>query len=58
MFGWAFVVGGCALIAIGVPDGLRPVYLYLHAVMGVFFGAFHLAYGIYLFFTEQGKNAA
>jgi hypothetical protein len=29
-----------------------------HALMGFFFGALHLAYGVYLYFTEKGKNAA
>jgi membrane protease YdiL (CAAX protease family) len=57
MFGWAFVLGGCAVFAVGIPDWPRPVYLYAHGVMGLFFGGLHLAYGIYLYFTEQGKNA-
>jgi len=59
MFGWAFVLGGCGLFALGVvPEGLRPIYLYAHGMMGLFFGALHLAYGIYLYFTEQRKNSA
>ena len=29
-----------------------------HALMGFFFGALHLAYGVYLRVTEQRKNAA
>jgi len=57
MFGWAFVLGGCALLAIGTPEWERPTHLYAHAIMGAFFGAFHLAYGIYLYFTEQRKTA-
>jgi hypothetical protein len=29
-----------------------------HYLMGTFFGVFHLAYGIYLYFTEKRKNVA
>jgi len=57
MFGWAFVFGGCAL-ALGITEELRPVYIYAHGIMGLFFGGFHLAYGSYLYLTEQRKNAA
>src|SRR5439155_24408774 len=56
LFGWLFIIGGCALFALGLPDLARRVYA--HGVMGLFFGALHLAYGIYLYFTEQRKNAA
>jgi hypothetical protein len=27
-----------------------------HGIMGFFFGVLHLAYGVYLYFTEQRKN--
>src|ERR1041385_7706060 len=47
LFGWLFVIGGCALFALGIPDVARHVYA--HGVMGSFFGALHLAYGIYLY---------
>ena len=56
LFGWAFILGGCGLFALGLPDLPRP--LYGHGVMGFFFGVLHLAYGVYLYFTEKGKNAA
>jgi hypothetical protein len=56
VFGWAFVLGGCGLLALGVPAGLGPPYRCAHEIMGVFFGAFHLGYGVYLYFTER-KNA-
>jgi hypothetical protein len=57
IFGWAFVIGGCALFALGIPDGAnRRDYAY--GIMGFFFGGLHLAYGVYLYFTEQRKNAA
>src|SRR5437764_196908 len=58
MFGWAFVLAGCGLFALGVPEGLRSTHLYAHGIMGFFFGALHLAYGVYLYFTEQRKTAA
>jgi hypothetical protein len=52
IFGWAFVVGGCGLLAAGLPDWARPLD-YGHGVMGLFFGGLHLAYGGYLYFTER-----
>jgi len=55
LFGWSFILGGCALLAIGIPAGARPVD-YSHGVMGLFFGGLHFAYGIYLYFTEQRRN--
>jgi len=59
IFGWAFVLGGCVLAAIAGKFAWRgPLYLYAHGMMGLFFGALHLAYGVYLYFTERGKNAA
>ena len=54
LFGWVFILGGSGLFALGSPDLPRP--LYAHGVMGLFFGALHLAYGIYLFCTEKRKN--
>ena len=56
LFGWAFIAGGCALFALGLPN--VPLPLYAHGVMGLFFGLLHLAYGIYLYFTEKRKNEA
>ena len=55
LFGWVFIIGGCGLFAVGVPDGVRPVD-YAHGIMGFFFGGLHLAYGVYLYFTEQRRN--
>jgi hypothetical protein len=58
-FGWIFILGGCCLFALGSPDLPRlPRPLYAHGVMGLFFGALHLAYGAYLFCTEKRKNEA
>ena len=56
LFGWGFVIGGCGLFAVGVPDCVRPLD-YAHGVMGFFFGGLHLAYGVYLYFTERRRNA-
>src|SRR5947209_7775515 len=55
LFGWAFVLGGCALLALGLPDWLGRLY-YAHGIMGFFFGVLHLAYGVYLYFTEKPRN--
>jgi hypothetical protein len=54
-FGWAFIIAGLGLFLrldsiLGMGDYLP------HLLMGVLFGASHLAYGIYLYFTEPRKN--
>jgi hypothetical protein len=55
VFGWAFILGGSALLLWGVPAGIGWI-AYGHGVMGLFFGCLHLAYGIYLYFTEPARN--
>ena len=55
VFGWAFIVGGCVLFAAGLQDWTRPLEC-AHGVMGFFFGGLHLAYGVYLYFTERRRN--
>ena len=55
LFGWGFIMGGCGLFAAGSPDSLGAL-AYAHSVMGFFFGGLHLAYGVYLYFTEQRRN--
>ncbi|MBM3834987.1 MAG: hypothetical protein FJ403_17275 [Verrucomicrobia bacterium] len=56
LFGWVFIVGGCAISALlALTDGLNELILG-HVVMGISFGGLHLAYGIYLYFTEPRKN--
>jgi hypothetical protein len=55
LFGWIFVLGGCAVFALGIPDWGQPLD-WAHGIMGVFFGGLHLAYGVYLYFTEQRRN--
>ena len=55
VFGWALILGGCALLAIGIPDRYHRLE-HSHAIMGFFFGLLHLAYGTYLYFTEKRRN--
>ena len=58
LFGWAFVVGGLAAFLAGF---VRPQWQSAeaaHYVMGFFFGLLHLAYGIYLYFTEKSRKSA
>ena len=58
LLGWIFAFFGCALMAArcfaGGPLALREE----HCVMGGVFGGLHLAYGVYLYFTEKGRNEA
>lgn len=59
LFGWGFVVAG--LILLGWIGGrawaFRDWAIFSpHLLMGIIFGASHLAYGIYLYFTEPRKN--
>lgn len=55
VFGWIFILGGCALFALGIPDRISRAD-YSHGMMGGFFGCLHFAYGIYLFFTEKRRT--
>ena len=55
LFGGAFILGGCGLFALGIPDWPPRVY-FAHGIMGFFFGGLHLAYGVYLYFTEKRGN--
>jgi hypothetical protein len=57
LFGWIFILTGCVLVIALFGDWLNvsnsPCLL-----MTATFGGLHLAYGIYLYVTEKGKNAA
>ncbi len=57
LFGWAFIIGGCGLFAGGAPSWAHPLD-YAQGIMACFFGGLHLAYGVYLYFTEHRRNAA
>lgn len=58
-FGWAVIllsaVGSVGLVLFEPPLGGSSL---AHAVMGAIFGALHLAYGAYLYLTEQQETAA
>lgn len=60
LLGWLFVLSACAVFILvnhqSHAAGFPPLY-WANALMGLFFGGLHLAYGIYLRFTERGKNA-
>jgi hypothetical protein len=56
LLGWLFILCGCALMAL---QGRAEAWMTLasgHWVMGGAFGGLHLAYGIYLYFTEPRRN--
>lgn len=57
LLGWIFILSGCVLMT---SRCCRPATsispLTGHCVMGAVFGGLHLAYGIYLYFTEQRRN--
>ena len=61
LLGWLFILAGCVLLALlslpkyGIPhqEDISP-----HLLMGGIFGGLHLAYGIYLYFTEKKNPVA
>lgn len=57
LFGWLFIIGGTLLLLglAALPE--PPEFRFTHVAMGVAFGGLHLAYGIYLHFTER-KSAS
>jgi hypothetical protein len=58
LFGWIFIFCGLALLFWVFSDEWFRSVAIAHRIMGLFFGAIHLAFGIYLFFTERKKNEA
>ena len=56
LLGWIFIVIGCVLMASRYQGAQGPSTANGHTVMGAVFGGMHLAYGIYLYFTEQRGN--
>lgn len=56
LFGWGFVIAGMLLLLLFIWGPLVSSNISPHWLMGVVFGASHLAYGIYLYFTEQRLN--
>ena len=57
LLGWLFIIGGTLLLLglASLPE--PPEFRLAHVVMGAGFGGLHLAYGIYLHFTEK-KNVS
>ena len=55
LFGWVFIILAAALAFFHEHSGML---INPSALMGFLFGGLHLAYGIYLYVTEKGKNAA
>lgn len=58
LFGWGIIIGTIVLVLVSYLTNSSPRPWTAHAIMGFFFGVLHLAYGVYLFLTEKGKNAA
>jgi hypothetical protein len=58
LFGWLFILGGCVSFAAIFGSKWSLESISPHLLMGAIFGGLHLAYGIYLYLTEKGKNAA
>jgi hypothetical protein len=56
LFGLAFVLAGSGLVLMS-PAVPGDATVAAHYVMGIFFGVLHLAYGIYLYFTERQRRA-
>lgn len=57
LFGWCFMFAACLLFFL-LLAGKVDTHLNAHLVMGFFFGVLHLAYGVYLYFTEKNHSAA
>jgi hypothetical protein len=59
IFGWAFVIAGCTIAALCLFTGVSksiPAGTFANGLMGLFFGLLHLAYGVYLYFTEKRRD--
>ncbi len=56
LLGWFFIICGCALMATRCHTATQLSLADGHRVMAGVFGGLHLAYGLYLYFTEQRRN--
>jgi hypothetical protein len=56
LLGWLFILCGCALMAARCSAAGAGPLANGHWVMGGIFGGLHLAYGVYLYFTEPRRN--
>ena len=58
LFGWGFVIAGLlSALAAANPHQIEPSIRMAHAVMTASFGGGHLAYGLYLHWTEKKPTA-
>ena len=57
LLGWIFIIAGCALFTYEINERLINDFS-PNLMMGGLFGGLHLAYGIYLYFTEPRGNAS
>lgn len=58
LFGWGFIlVGGGLFVGLSASPSMRSLHA-AHLMMGAVFGGAHVAYGLYLYLTEERKNAA
>lgn len=56
LFGWGFLLAGMAMLGAMLWSNFAASGISPHVLMGAVFGGSHLAYGVYLYFTESGKN--
>jgi len=56
LFGFILILGGCAGLLASIPTKTRPLTPNGWIIMGFFFGVLHLAYGVYLYFTESKRT--
>jgi hypothetical protein len=57
LLGWLFLLSGSFVLLISLQLGEWLGHQTAHAVMGFFFGAGHLLAGVYLRWTERGRQA-
>jgi hypothetical protein len=55
LFGWIIIAGGCVSFLVGAPEESQ-IALVSYGIMGGFFGLLHIAYGAYLYFTENRES--
>ena len=58
LFGWLFLLAALVAIALSIFYDFSETEISPHLFMGAMFGGGHFAYGVYLYFTEKGKNVA
>jgi hypothetical protein len=58
LFGWVFIIIGFSLFVLIFSKHSDLPFTEPHCLMGSIFGGLHLAYGIYLYFTEKRGKAS